>query len=115
MTKIFFRFIFLSIAVWAADYFVAGIHIDNIATVIIAGAILTFVHTIIKPIVKILTLPLTLITLGLFSLILNAAFFWFVSGLVPGMEVDNFVAAILGSLIVSFLNWVAGRFGKKEE
>ena len=113
--KILFRFIFLTLAVLAADYIVPGITLDNIATAAIAGAILTVIQIIVKPIVKILTLPITLITLGLFLIVLNALFFWFVSGLVPGMEVETFVAAILGSLIVSVLNWFADKFGKKED
>lgn len=103
------------LAVLAADYLVAGIHLDGITTALIAGAALTIIQTIIKPIVKILTLPITLITLGLFLLILNALFFWFVSGLVPGMTVDTFIAAFLGSLVVSALNWLFDRTVKKSD
>lgn len=115
MGKLLLRFVFLTLAVFVADYLIAGIHTDTWVTIVIAGAILTIIHTIIKPIVKILTLPINLITLGLFALILNAVFFWFVSGLVPGMEVDSFVAALLGSVVVSIMNWMAGRLGKKED
>lgn len=114
MSKLFFRFIFLTLAVIAADYFVAGISLDNYVTAIIAGVLLTVVQIIVKPIVKILTLPLTIITLGLFSIILNALFFWFVSAIVPGMEVATFTAALLGSVIVSVLNWIADKMGHRE-
>lgn len=110
--KLFLRFILLSVAVFLADYLIAGIHTDGWLTIIIAGAILTIIQLIVKPIVKILTLPITLITLGLFLIVLNALFFWFVSGLVPGMDVDGFVAAILGSLVVSVLNWIAEKLSK---
>lgn len=106
---------FMVLAVLAADYLIAGIHLDGITTALIAGAALTIVQVIIKPIVKILTLPITLITLGLFLLILNALFFWFVSGLVPGMTVDTFTAALLGSLVVSVLNWLFDRTVKKSD
>lgn len=99
----------------AADYLIAGIHLDGITTALIAGALLTIIQVIVKPIVKILTLPITIITLGLFLLILNAVFFWFVSSLVPGMAVDNFTAAFLGSLVVSVLNWLADHVMKKKE
>lgn len=113
--RLLFRFIFLVLAVLAADYLIAGIHVDTVITALIAGAALTIVQVIIKPIVKILTLPITIITLGLFLLILNALFFWFVSGLVPGMSVDTFTAALLGSLVVSVLNWLFDRTVKKSD
>jgi putative membrane protein len=103
------------LAVLAADYLIAGIHLDGITTALIAGAALTIIQVIIKPIVKILTLPITIITLGLFLLVLNALFFWFVSGLVPGMTVDTFMAALLGSLVVSVLNWLFDRTVKKSD
>lgn len=113
--KILFRFIFLTLAVFVADYFVPGIHLVDWMSIVIAGAALTIIQIIVKPIVKILTLPITLLTLGFFLLILNALFFWFVSGLVPGMTVDNFMAAFLGSLIVSVLNWIADHLTKKKD
>ena len=113
--KLFFRFVFMVLAVLAADYLISGIHVDAITTALIAGAALTIIQVIIKPVVKILTLPITIITLGLFLLILNALFFWFVSGLVPGMTVDNFTAALLGSLVVSVLNWLYDRTVKNRD
>ncbi len=113
--KLIFRFVFLTLAVFAADYLIEGIHTDGWTAILIAGAALTIIQIIVKPIVKILTLPITLITLGLFLLVLNAAFFWFVSGLVPGMEVDTFTAAFLGSLVVSVLNWLFDHTIKKRD
>lgn len=103
------------LAVLAADYLVAGIHVESIVTAVIAGLALTVIQIVIKPIVKILTLPITLITLGLFLLILNALFFWFVSSIVPGMAVDTFTAALLGSLVVSALNWLFDRTVKNRD
>lgn len=105
--KLFFRFIFLTLAVIAADYLISGIALDGWTSILIAGAALTIIQVIVKPVVKVLTIPITIITLGLFLLVLNALFFWFVSGLIPGMTVDTFMAAFLGSLIVSVLNWIA--------
>jgi putative membrane protein len=93
-------------AVVASDYFISGIHLDGWQAIVIAGAALTVIQVIVKPVIKILTLPITLITFGLFLLVLNALFFWFVAGLVPGMSVDTFTAAFLGSLVVSVLNWL---------
>jgi putative membrane protein len=113
--KLFFRFVFMVLAVLAADYLISGISVDSIVTALIAGAALTIIQIIVKPVVKILTLPITIVTLGFFLLILNAVFFWFVSSLVPGMSVDTFVSAFLGSLIVSVLNWLFDRTVKKRD
>lgn len=109
MVKLFFRFIFLCLALIAADYFVAGIYLSGVTSLVMAGALLTLINVIVKPVVKILTLPITIITLGLFALVLNALFFWFVSGLVSGMTVDSFTAALIGGILVSVLNWFADR------
>lgn len=113
--KLLVRLILLSVAVFLADYLVAGVHTDGWLTIIIAGVLLTVVQFIVKPIIRILTLPITIITLGIFLIVLNAIFFWFVSGIVPGMDVDTFTAALLGSLVVSVFNWIASMFGKKED
>ncbi len=113
--KLFFRFIFLTLAVIAADYLIPGIELADWVSILIAGAALTIIQVAVKPVVKILTIPITIITLGFFLLILNALFFWFVSGLIPGMTVDTFMAAFLGSLIVSVLNWLADRVIKDRD
>jgi putative membrane protein len=101
-------------AVVASDYFVPGIHLAGVEAILIAGGALTIIQVIVKPIIKILTLPITIITLGLFLLVLNALFFWFVARLVPGMTVDTFTAAFLGSLIVSVLNWLFEHVMKRD-
>lgn len=113
--KLLLRLVLLSAAVYLADYLVPGISTDGWTTVLIAGAILTFIQFIVKPIAKVLTLPITLITLGVFLIILNVIFFALVAGLLPGMDVDSFTAALLGSLVVSVFNWIGSRLGKKQE
>lgn len=113
--KLLLRFILLTAAVYLADYFIAGIHLDGWMSILVAGVALTIIQVIVKPIVKVLTIPITILTLGLFLLVLNALFFWFVSGLIPGMTVDTFMAAFLGSLIVSVMNWIADRATKDRD
>ena len=113
--KLFFRFVFLTLAVIAADYFIPDISLDGWTSILLAGVALTIIQVAVKPVVKILTIPITIITLGLFLLILNALFFWFVSSLIPGMVVNTFMAAFLGSLIVSVLNWVADKVVKDRD
>jgi putative membrane protein len=111
--NLFFRWLMLILAVIASAHFVAGIDVSGVLPAVIAGAVLTFIHTIVKPIVKILTLPINIITLGLFALILNAVFFWFVSDVVNGFDVATFMSAVWGSVIVSVLNWLTDRVVKE--
>ncbi len=112
--NIFFRWLMLILAVIAAAYFVPGIEVVGILPAVIAGAVLFFIHTIIKPIIKILTLPINILTLGIFALVLNGLFFWFVSGVVSGLSVETFMDALWGSLIVSVLNWLADKVIDKD-
>ena len=105
--KILLHWLVLTLAVLASQYVVPGIHVDTFLTAVIVAAILAFINTIVKPIIGILTLPINILTLGLFSGVLNALFFWLVAYLISGSSVSGFQAALLGSLIVSILTWLA--------
>lgn len=74
-------------------------------TVLFVALVWSVIMTVIKPVLSILTLPLTIITFGLFSFILNALLFWAMSVIVPGFEVAGFVPALLGALALSILTW----------
>lgn len=104
--KILIHWLILALAVLASAYVIPGIHATGILTAIIVAAILAFINTIIKPIISILTLPLNIITLGLFSLVINGLFFWFVAHLISGFTIETFKAAFLGALVVSVINWI---------
>jgi putative membrane protein len=106
--KILLHWLILTLAVIASQYVVPGISVDTFLTALVVAAILAFINMIIKPIIGILTLPINVLTLGLFSLVLNALFFWGVAYIVSGFHVSGFVAAFWGSLIVSVINWIAG-------
>lgn len=107
--KIILHWIILTLAILAAAYVVPGIHVSGFLVALIVAAILAFINTIIKPLVTILTLPINIVTLGLFSLVINGLFFWFVASLINGFSIDNFQAAIIGALIVSVINWLGNR------
>ncbi|MCC6199126.1 phage holin family protein [Candidatus Nomurabacteria bacterium] len=106
---ILLRWLITTLALVALPYLVTGISVGSITTALIVGACLVFIYLIIKPIVSILTLPINIITLGLFSLALNAVFFWLVSRVVDGFAVRTISAAIIGSLVISLVNWLTGR------
>ena len=106
------RWIIFSAAVLLASHFVSGISVDPIYVALIVGVCLTFIFLVIKPVLNLLTLPINLLTLGLFSLVVNALIFRFLATLIPGFSVASWLAAFWGSLIVSVAGWLAKRFLK---
>ncbi len=112
--KIIVHWLILTLAVLATPYIVSGIHVSGFLAAILVAAILGFINTVVKPIVTLLTLPINIITLGLFSLVINGVILWFVATLVAGFTVDSITAAIWGALIISILNWILNKaFGDK--
>lgn len=97
-------------AILLAATLVAGVRVDSLTTALIAGLVLGLVNAIVRPVLVVLTLPFTLVTLGLFLLVLNAFCLWLTSVVVPGFTVRGFWAAFLGALIVSFVSWVLTAF-----
>ncbi len=103
--KLLIHWLLLSGGIWLTAYFVPGITVSGFLTSIIAGACLGFINTLIKPILKLITLPINLLTLGLFSVVLNGLLFWALSAVVPGIIITTFIAALIGSIIVALINW----------
>ena len=104
--KIILRFLILSVAVWATTYVVSGITINPIYVALVVGACLTLFNMFVKPIITILTLPLNIVTLGLFSLVINGLVFWFLGTVINGFTVSTFKAAFIGAILVSVINWI---------
>ena len=100
------RLLLNGIAIIVAAWLLPGIHITGPFPALIAGVILGFVNAIIRPVLFLLTLPFTLITLGLFIFVLNAICFGLTAWLVPGFSVDGFWWAVLGALLVSIVSWI---------
>lgn len=98
------------LAIFAMPYFVSGITVSGILTAVIVGVCLVFLNMVVKPIVSLLTLPLNIMTLGLFSLVINGLFFWFVAQIISGFTVASFTSAIIGALIISIINWIVNHF-----
>jgi putative membrane protein len=99
------RLLLNGVAIILAAYVLPGLHVDGPVPALIAGIILGFVNAIVRPVLFLLTLPLTLLTLGLFIFILNAICFALTAALVPGFSVDGFGWALLGALFVSVVSW----------
>jgi putative membrane protein len=97
-------------ALWVAAQLVPGLVITGLSPLLLAALVLGLINAIVRPVLLVLTLPLTLVTLGLFLFILNAVCLWLTSRLVPGFEVHSFLAALLGSLVISLVSWIVTAF-----
>jgi putative membrane protein len=96
---------FLSgLAVWIVAHVVPGIYVSGAFAALIAALVIGFINATIGAVLKILTFPLTLVTLGLFWFVINALMLKFASALVPGFQVHGFVAAFLGAILLSLVN-----------
>jgi putative membrane protein len=100
----------LSVAVGlaAAAYLVPGVTVASGTALAVGALALGFVNAVVRPVMTLLTLPLTVLTLGLFYLVVNAAAFGLAAALVPGFSVASFWSALLGALVVSLVSWVVG-------
>ena len=104
------RLVANALAILAAAYIVPGIEVAGGLSLLAAALVLGLINAVVRPILLFLTLPFTLVTLGLFIFLLNAFCLWLTSWLVKGFEVHGFWAAVLGALIVSVVSWIANAF-----
>jgi putative membrane protein len=99
------RLVLNGIAIVVAAWLIPGVRLAGLVPALIAGAILGLVNALIRPVLLLLTLPFTLLTLGLFIFVVNAICFALTAGLVPGFEISGFFAAFFGALVVSLVSW----------
>lgn len=104
--KLLISWILNALALLSVAYFVPGIHVDTIWVALIAAIVIGLANILIKPILIILTFPITLITLGLFILVINGLLFWGVGNFLQGFEVATFTAGIIGALAYSVVSWI---------
>ncbi|HLP86371.1 MAG TPA: phage holin family protein [Candidatus Paceibacterota bacterium] len=107
--KIILHWVLVSISVFLTSKIISGITIDPLYTALVVGACLSLFSMFIKPIINVLTLPINIVTLGLFSLVINGAVFWFLGTLIKGFGVSTFTAAFVGALVVAILNWILNK------
>lgn len=86
--------------------FIPGIHVASFSMALIAALAWGLVSLTLRPVLSLLTLPINLLTLGLFSFVLNALLFWLVSALVPGFSVAGFIPALEGSVVLTVVSWL---------
>jgi len=105
-----FRLVITGLGLWAAETIVPGVRIDGWGNLVVAALLLGIVNAVIRPIILILTLPLTVLTLGLFILVVNGISVALVAWLMPGFSLSGLGAAILTSIVVGLTSWLGSAF-----
>jgi len=106
MLNFIVRLLVNAVALVIVAYFLPGVHVAGWTAAIIAAFVLGIVNAIIRPILIVLTLPVVILTLGLFTFVINAITFWLVAHVVPGFRVDSCWAALLGALVLSIVSYL---------
>lgn len=104
--KLLIGWLLNALALLGVAYFVPGITVSNFTAALIAAAVIGLVNMLIKPILLILTLPVTIITLGLFIFVINGILFWLVGNFLDGFDVKTLMAGIIGAIVYSVISWV---------
>ena len=94
-------------ALFALPYIFNSIRVETFYTALIVALILSIINTVIRPILLVLTLPITLLTLGFFIFVLNGLLFWFVASFVKGFTIAGFWPAVFGAIVYSIISWAA--------
>ncbi len=110
MTQFLAHWITTALALGAVSWMLPGVTLSSLPALLVAALVLGFVNAVVKPVLVLLTLPITVLTLGLFYLVVNGLAFAFAAWLVPGFDVSSFGWAMLGALLVGLVSWFIGTF-----
>jgi putative membrane protein len=111
--KILLSWFISALVIMTASYLLPGVRVENFMAALVTAVVLGIINLFIKPFIILLTLPITLLTFGLFALVINAALILLASNIVPGFTVDGFWWALLFSIVVSFINALLNHADKK--
>lgn len=105
MSGLFLRWLILTAAIMVSAYLFPGLEVSGFGTALFAALVLGILNAFFRPILLILTLPINILSLGLFTFVINAFLLMMTSGVIGGLHVDDFGSALLGSLIISLVSW----------
>ncbi len=114
MKRFLIHWLIIALALWVTAYILPGVNIDSTQALAIAAIVLWLVNALVRPILTILTLPITILTLGLFYFLVNGFTFLLVTKMVPGFGVSSYWWAVLGALVVSIISSFVGSFFDKD-
>lgn len=110
MITLLAKWLINALAIFLVGHFLPGIHVPDLRTALLVAFALGLLNIFVRPILLILTLPVNILTLGIFTLVLNGCMFWFASYFISTFSVEGLLPAILGSLLVSLVSTVLSRF-----
>lgn len=110
MKGIVFRWLVLTLSILVAAYLIPGIAVKGFFSAVLAAAMLGVLNAFFRPILIILTLPINILTLGLFTFVINAVLLMMASGVIGGFAVQGFWPALFGSLVISIISWLLSSF-----
>jgi putative membrane protein len=110
MKGIFIKWLILTAASMMASYLIEGIRVSGFLSAFFTAAILGILNVFFRPVLLILTLPINILSLGLFTFVINALLLKMASGVISGFEVYGFWSAVFGSLVISIVNWILSSF-----
>ncbi len=110
MRGLFIRWLLLTFAIMCASYLIDGIRVSSFFSAFFAAAMLGILNVFFRPIILILTLPINILTLGLFTFVINALMLKMASSVISGFHVEGFWAAVFGALVISVVNWLLTSF-----
>ena len=110
MNGLLVRWLLLTISIIVTSYLVDGIHVTSFFSAFFAAAVLGILNALFRPILIVITLPINILTLGLFTFVINALLLKMASGVVLGFYIDGFWSAVFGSLIISLVSWMLNSF-----
>ena len=113
--KFIVKLLITGLAVILASYLLDGVQVDDFVTALILAALLALLNVTVKPVLIILTLPVTIFTLGLFLLVINAVTILIAESIIPGVEVDGFWSALIFSILISIISWILAGFTKDKD
>jgi len=112
--KLLLRWFISAATLMLLAFYLPGIGVSGWYAAFITALVLGLVNAVIRPVLVVLTLPINIVTLGLFTLVINGLLFWFVGSVVDGFEVAGFWPAFWGALIMSIVSWMVGSWLKKD-
>jgi putative membrane protein len=107
--KILIKWLCLAVSIMAAAYLIPGVAISGVYTALILAVVLSLINLIIKPILIIITLPVNILSLGLFTFVINALLIMLAGSIVEGFAVDGFLTALFFSIVLSVINYILGK------
>lgn len=107
MAGFWLRFLISAFGLWVASALVPGLRIEGVGTLLLAALLLGIVNAAVRPVLVVLTLPITIVTLGFFLLVINAAMLGLVAALLDGFSISGFGSALLGAIVVGLTGWIA--------